>query len=146
MAKRINAPILATLPVVALTAWATIVGVAPVRADPHPEPDPTCVSGLVWRAAYPGDAVCVRPDDRTRTAQENGEAASRRDPNGAYGPQSCKQGFVWREAYRSDTVCVSPDTRRENKDWNGYECGTVEGAQKHAGYCGPFPPPPNDLG
>jgi len=146
MRKSVNAPILVTLPVVAVTALAAIVGAAHVRADPHPEPDPTCVSGLVWRAAYPGDAVCVRPEDRDRTAQENADAASRRDPHGAYGPQSCIQGFVWRQAFNEDTVCVSPDTRRENLDWNRYECGTVEGAKRHAGYCGPLPPPPSDLG
>lgn len=146
MARRVTVPLLTASFVVALAAVATDVGVAPVRADPHPVPDPTCVSGLVWRGAYDGDAVCVRPADRDRTAQENALAASRRDPNGAYGPLSCKQGFVWREAYRSDTVCVSPDTRRENKDWNAYNCGTVENTQHHAGYCLPFPPPPRDLG
>ncbi len=144
--KFLNATCKAAWSVVALTGWAITVGVGVAQADPHPVPDPTCVSGLVWRAAYPGDAVCVRPQDRDRTAQENADAAGRRDPNGAYGPQSCKSGFVWREAYRNDTVCVSPDTRRENLDWNRYECGTVESAQQHAGYCGPFPPAPRDLG
>lgn len=142
MARNVNMP---ALPLAALTAWATVIGAVPAWADPHPVPDPTCASGLVWRAAYPGDTVCVRPGDRDRTAQENADAASRIDPNGAYGPQSCQQGFVWRDAYRSDAVCVSPDTRRENQDWNHYECGTAEDAQRHAGYCGPLPPPPRDL-
>ena len=50
--------------VAVLTGLAITVGVAVAQADPQPVPDPTCVSGLVWRAAYPGDAVCVRPQDR----------------------------------------------------------------------------------
>lgn len=144
MAKNVNLPILAALPVVALSALVTTIGMASAWADPHP--DPICVSGLVWRAAYPGDAVCVRPEDRDRTAQENADAPSRRDPNGPYGPQSCMPGFVWRQAYNEDTTCVSPDTRRENLDWNSYHCGTTAGLREHTGYCGPYPPPPDDLG
>lgn len=131
----------------AVAAAAITFGVAPSRADPNlPYGPNTCVQGLVWREARVGDAVCVRPEDRTRTAQENAAAADRRDPNGPYGPQSCKQGSVWREAFDGDTVCVTPDTRRENLDWNGYRCGTVLGEQRHAGYCGPYPPPPRDIG
>lgn len=131
----------------AVAAGAIAFAVAPSRADPNlPYGPNTCVQGLVWREARAGDAVCVRPGDRTRTLQENAAAADRRDPNGPYGPQSCKQGSVWREAFDGDTVCVTPDTRRENLDWNGYRCGTVLGAQQHAGYCPPYPPPPNDIG
>lgn len=146
MVRTVNPSCLATLMVAVLTACATVFGGAPSRADPNlPYGPNTCVPGLVWREARVGDAVCVRPEDRTRTAQENATAADRRDPNGAYGPQSCKQGSVWRQAFDGDTVCVTPDTRRENLDWNAYRCGTVVGAQQHADYCPPYPPPPNDL-
>lgn len=34
----------------------------------------TCVSGLVWREGYDGDAVCVSPARRTETWQENANA------------------------------------------------------------------------
>jgi hypothetical protein len=77
-----------------------------------------CKSGFVWREARPSDHVCVTPDSRRRVAQENRTAASRRDPNGAYGPASCKQGFVWREAFESDTVCVTPEVRAEVSEEN----------------------------
>lgn len=65
----------------------------------------------MWREARVGDLVCVTPEARTRTAEENKRAASRRDPNGAYGPQSCVIGYVWRESFEGDTVCVTPETR-----------------------------------
>lgn len=34
----------------------------------------TCVNGLVWREGYDGDAVCVSPQRRTETWQENANA------------------------------------------------------------------------
>jgi hypothetical protein len=56
----------------------------------------------------------VTPSVRDRTAQENGVAAQRRDPNGGpYGPDTCKQGYVWREAFDGDHVCVTPEIRTE---------------------------------
>jgi hypothetical protein len=70
-----------------------------------------CLQGFVWRTASPNDLVCVTPEARARTTQENARAATRRDPNGAYGPESCISGFVWREAFAGDTVCVTPETR-----------------------------------
>jgi hypothetical protein len=74
----------------------------------------TCKVGFVWREARPSDHVCVTPDIRTQTAQENGLAAARRDPNGgAYGPDTCLQGFVWREAFSDDHVCVPTDSRTQ---------------------------------
>ena len=147
MAKRVRKSALGPLAVVALTGLASAISEVPVNADPAlPYGPDTCIQGLVWREARPGDTVCVRPEDRTRTAQENATAADRVDPNGAYGPQTCKQGFVWREAFDGDTVCVTPGTRQENLEWNSYDRGTVLGAQQHAGYGLPFPPLPNDLG
>jgi hypothetical protein len=49
---------------------------------------------------------------------ENSLADIRRDPNGAYGPNSCKAGFVWRETYPGDTVCVEPAIREIVRDEN----------------------------
>ncbi len=72
----------------------------------------TCKHGFVWRDARPDDHVCVTPQTRDETAQENAEAAARRDPNGgAYGPDTCRQGFVWRDAFPGDNVCVTPESR-----------------------------------
>ena len=83
------------------------------KVDPNAgEDDPRrCAQGFVWRVARPADLVCVTPEARSRTAEENRRAASRRDPGGAYGPESCVVGYVWREAFEGDTVCVTPETR-----------------------------------
>ena len=93
--------------------------------DPEPPPPPpapagnctygpdTCIQGFVWREAAPGDHVCVTPDIRARTQEENALAASRRQGFGAYGPNTCFQGFVWREAFPGDVVCVPPDSRSQ---------------------------------
>ena len=37
----------------------------------------TCRSGYVWREAYPGDHVCVRPWVRERAARDNARAPYR---------------------------------------------------------------------
>jgi hypothetical protein len=75
----------------------------------------TCLNGYVWREAYSGDVVCVTPATRSRAAQDNAAAASRRDPNAGYGPYGCKSGYVWREARASDLVCVTPNIRTQAK-------------------------------
>lgn len=73
-----------------------------------------CVSGYVGREAFPGDYVCVTPETRQQTAEDNGRAASRVRPGGgAYGADTCIAGYVWREASRSDHVCVTPEARRQ---------------------------------
>ncbi len=77
-----------------------------------------CKTGYVWREASSDDRVCVTPESRRRVALENRGAASRRDPNGDYGPSSCMQGFVWREAYAGDTVCVTPPIRAVVREEN----------------------------
>jgi hypothetical protein len=137
---------LGPLSAAALTTLATITGSVTAHADPNlPYGPDTCLQGFVWREARTGDVVCVRPEDRDRTAWENATAADRRDPGGPYGPNSCKPGFVWREAFDGDAVCVTPDTRRENLQWNTYR-GTVLEAKAHEGYGLPEPSPPNDLG
>ena len=70
-----------------------------------------CRTGYVWREAYPGDYVCVDPGQRDQAAADNAAAASRVDPNGAYGPNTCVQGYVWRVARPEDLVCVEPWVR-----------------------------------
>ncbi len=80
-----------------------------------------CIQGYVWRAARPGDVIRVLPATRNQAGFDNRMAASRRDPNGAYGPMSCKSGFVWREAWDGDTVCVTPATRTQTKHDNATE-------------------------
>jgi hypothetical protein len=81
------------------------------RAAPPPD---TCISGYVWREAYPDDHVCVTPATREQAAADNRLAASRREPQGgAYGPDTCKPGFVWREARPDDHVCVTPTVRAQ---------------------------------
>ena len=75
---------------------------------------PPCKSGFVWREARAGDTVCVTPQTRDLTRNENRRALERRlETIGPYGPATCKSGFVWREAFDGDLVCVPPDRR----DW-----------------------------
>jgi hypothetical protein len=82
----------------------------------------TCLEGYVWREAFPGDLVCVTPDRRQQSADENAQAASLVDPNGAYGPDTCIAGYVWRDAGAAnpflsanvpDHVCVTPGIRAQ---------------------------------
>jgi len=77
----------------------------------RPGENRTCRPGYVWRVAGAGDLICVGPESRALAAAENAAAASRRDPNGAYGPMSCISGFVWREAFDGDLACVPPERR-----------------------------------
>ena len=66
----------------------------------------------MWREAFPGDHVCVRPEVRAQAAADNAAGPSRRQPGGgAYGPDTCLPGFVWRDARPGDHVCVTPATR-----------------------------------
>jgi hypothetical protein len=79
----------------------------------------TCRQGFVWREANPNDHVCVTPQTRSRTADENRLAQSRRNPGGGpYGPNTCRQGFVWREAFPGDHVCVAPSVRTQAAEDN----------------------------
>ncbi len=72
----------------------------------------TCKQGFVWREAFPGDHVCVRPEVRSQAAADNAAGPSRRQPGGgAFGPDTCLPGFVWRDARPGDHVCVPPATR-----------------------------------
>lgn len=67
-----------------------------------------CVQGFVWREASPSDHVCVTPQVRTQTAQDNASAERER----------CIPGHVWREAYEADHVCVTPQVRAQAWDDN----------------------------
>jgi len=78
----------------------------------------TCAQGYVWREAIPSDHVCVTPQVRQQTADDNAQAASRRVPNGVYGSNTCVPGYVWREAFQGDAVCVTPQIRQQTRDDN----------------------------
>jgi Beta/Gamma crystallin len=71
----------------------------------------TCHQGFVWREASADDRVCVLPETRDSTRQENALGASRRAGSGAYGPDTCIAGYVWREAFNGDTICVPSESR-----------------------------------
>jgi len=74
----------------------------------------TCAPSYVWREAAPNDHVCVTPQVRDQTRNDNAQAAARRSPTGGpYGPDTCLSGFVWREAFSGDHVCVIPQTRAQ---------------------------------
>lgn len=69
-----------------------------------------CKQGYVWREAFSGDHICVTPQIRQQTADDNSHSASRVDPER---PGFCLQGYVWREANPTDHVCVTPTTREQ---------------------------------
>lgn len=97
-----------------LVAILTALGSTAAQPVAFADPNNICVQGYVWRAARPGDAVCVSPGIRDTTAQENQLAAQRIDPNGGpYRPDTCLQGFVWREAFDGDHACVPPGSRTQ---------------------------------
>lgn len=130
---------LASLSAAMLAAMGALGSAAVASAAPGDDlpygPD-TCIQGFVWREARPGDTVCVTPNVRSRTAQENIQAAANKEPNGGpYGPDTCKQGFVWREAYPGDHVCVTPNIRSEAASDNA-----AAGSRKQINQ--PKPPPP----
>jgi hypothetical protein len=87
---------------------------------------PTCRSGYVWREARPEDHACVTPESRSLAAQENAAAASRVNPQGAYGPNTCVSGFVWREAFDGDVVCVTPERRTAVREENGLSASRTQ--------------------
>ncbi|MGB3482143.1 MAG: hypothetical protein WBB07_07990, partial [Mycobacterium sp.] len=98
----------------AVTALGGIGAPAAFAAPPLPFGPDTCIQGFVWREARTGDTVCVTPDVRARTAQENAAPLANRQPGGgASGPDTCLQGFVWRDAFAGDHVCVKPDIRAQ---------------------------------
>ncbi len=77
----------------------------------------TCEQGFVWREARADDFVCVTPNIREQTRQENALAPSRRAGSGAYGPDTCSDG-VWREAFPGDVACVALESREQARQDN----------------------------
>src|SRR3954470_20407526 len=65
-----------------------------------------CLPGYVWRAASASDRVCVTPETRDRTREENAASPARTLANGY-----CVDGYVWREAFAGDRACVTPASR-----------------------------------
>jgi hypothetical protein len=62
-------------------AFATVAtlgaaAITPAAAAGYYGPD-TCREGYVWREAFPGDHVCVRPWVRERAARDNARAPYR---------------------------------------------------------------------
>jgi hypothetical protein len=99
----------------------TLVATSPANAWPRPLPygPDTCLNGYVWREAFAGDRVCVRPEIRTQAAYDNSQVSARIVPGGGpYGPFTCRNGFVWREAQPNDLVCVTPETRAQAAEDN----------------------------
>lgn len=86
-------------------------GAHPIRRPPHLAPfatDIRCAQGYVWREATAADHVCVTPQSRAQTLDDNKHAER----------ENCKPGHVWREAFSGDHVCVSPETRARVADEN----------------------------
>ncbi len=89
-----------------------------------------CLQGYVWREAGPNDHVCVVGATRTQAAQDNSQAAARRQPGGGpYGPDTCRQGFVWREAFPNDHVCVVGATRTQAQQDNSHAAERINPAR-----------------
>lgn len=99
---------------VVIVVATVLSGLAAASAFAQSGAPATCRQGYVWREAFAGDYVCVTPAARAQAWQDNGQAATRRQPGGgAYGPNTCVQGYVWREAGPGDLVCVTPATRAQ---------------------------------
>jgi hypothetical protein len=97
--------------ILALAGIAATLGIstlAPTEASAQYRPygPDQCRDGFVWREAFPGDHVCVRPHIRSEAAADNAAA-----PNRIYGNGYCVNGYVWRESYPGDHVCVPPEVR-----------------------------------
>lgn len=68
-----------------------------------------CYRGFVWRQANPNDRVCVTPEVRDQTQQDNARALRHYLPG-----LPCRYaGYVWREAFPGDKVCVTQETREQ---------------------------------
>jgi hypothetical protein len=69
----------------------------------------------VWRQAFRGDLVCVPPEVKAQTADDNRLAGSRTRPLLDFRTKQavCKNGFVWRQAGSADFACVTPQARAQ---------------------------------
>lgn len=68
----------------------------------------SCLSGYLFRRATPDDTVCVTPDERALTQQQN---AAHIRAHLATATGTCVEGYVWREAVPGDRICVTPEER-----------------------------------
>ena len=73
---------------------ASIVTGLAMSVIPMASAQDTCRPGFVWREAVAGDHICVAPQTRAQAARDNSQAAARRQPGGAYGPNTCIQEYV----------------------------------------------------
>lgn len=99
--------------------------------------DPRCIPGYVWRVAKEDDLVCVTPEVRAQTREENRLHRDRVVPlsvqemkiqsfciepgacrSASAEPRACLSGFVWREAVANDFTCVPPSSRAQAKEDN----------------------------
>ena len=105
---------------VAAMAAASLLAGASAPASAAGDHGPlTCLDGYVWRQATPRDHVCVTPEVRAQTAQDNRLAPSRASATATtFGPDLCGPGYVWREAVPGDHVCVAPATWQQVHDDN----------------------------
>ena len=88
------------------------------KASPSPPPVAgACQPGLIWRAAFQSDLVCVAQAVHDQVVADNAAAATRWI-SGAYGPDTCVSGYVWREASPTDHVCVTGDVRSQTASDN----------------------------
>ncbi|MBL8551994.1 MAG: PAN domain-containing protein [Hyphomonadaceae bacterium] len=92
---------------------------------PIARPAASCQSGFVWREAFDGDTVCVPPETRAQTWNDNAQAGARVAPGAA---PNCLSGYVWREARDGDVVCVTPQTRAQVAQDNRLAASRVAGA------------------
>jgi hypothetical protein len=72
----------------------------------------TCKPGFVWREAYPGDFVCVEPNQRDQAAADNAAAGSRVNPGGAYGPHPVSRGWCGAKPVLATWSAWSPGSAR----------------------------------
>lgn len=82
----------------------------PRAAAAIPSTATACLQGFVWREATPDDHVCVTPQTRSQTSNDN-----RNQPN-----ETCPQGLVWREATPTDHICVDPRIRAQTRADNAH--------------------------
>jgi len=101
----------------------------PTSATPSPTPSPSnpCAPPYVPRLTRPEDLTCVTQLSAAEAKADNAPdlQTARKDPSGAYGPETCVQGYVWREAYEGDVTCVTGSVRtRTYWENQGYPEGT----------------------
>ncbi|MDB5530335.1 MAG: hypothetical protein JWR51_3438 [Devosia sp.] len=76
-----------------------------IAAKLHSGPE-TCVSGYVWRAAFPSDLICVTPESRDRAFADNAAAQAGQTMSCA---GDFRPGFLISTTDAGMTVCLSSD-------------------------------------